>query len=119
MPHEEGVWVFSYSIHLEEPFADTGDERQQGVVVMQDGLIMGRDPHGGQYNGKYSVAGNQISLAVYVDAYKADFDSVLGVAVPYQLELKGEVNAPDHFSVTGSVVGADAPTIVITLRREF
>ena len=116
----DGVWRANYVLNHPEPFTDMGDPEEFGIIVIQDGLIMGRDPWGSQYSGKYTLKDSKIHAILDVSAYTPYAQPVFDDLVhPFQLEINGEFNSPDFFSVIGSVVGTEARNLVVNCRRYF
>jgi hypothetical protein len=114
----DGVWRAYYTANNPEPFTDESDPDESAIVIMQDGVIMGRDPWGLQYSGRYTLNGSNIHVILNVSAYTPDAHSVIpGLVPPYQLDLKGEFNSSNYFSVVGEAVGAAVSSLVVNCQR--
>ena len=114
----EGVWKVNYSVAAPQPFINVGDPDEAGIIIIQDGVVMGQDPWGSQYTGKYTLEGSLFKVVLTVDAYCADVVPVIpGLVHPFTMEMEGEFNSPDHFSVRGKVVDAEVLDLMVNCKR--
>ncbi len=115
----EGKWKVRYALAQEAPFSnEEGDIEEVGEVVFNNGSVLGNDPHGGVYSGTYSFLNNQIRATVLVSTLEEDSESIFeNVAFPFNLELEGEFNTPNRFSMTGKVLENEIHKIILNCER--
>ena len=114
----DGIWKVNYAVQAPESFSEVADADENGIVVFQNGLVLGRDRYGGEYEGTYAIEGSTLKVIITVSAYQPDaFPVIPDVTFPFILELTGEYISPDFLSVKGGVVGAQVLPLVVNCHR--
>lgn len=115
----EGNWAVRYARKQDDVFVnEDGEPDEVGDVVLEGGNISGGDPWGGKYVGSYNLDGNAISATVVVTSDEVDHPFIFpNVESPFTLELRGEFNSPNYFSLTGLISGQAEHEIVLNCKR--
>ena len=115
----DGIWQVNYASEQTPTFTETGDADQSATITLQNGLATGKDPWGGQYTGNYWLENNVVNATVIVSAHEADSEPIFdGLDYPFSLELVGEINSPEYFSMVGHVISKPSHKIVLNFRRQ-
>ncbi len=115
----DGDWEVRYSAIQEQPFdSEEGDPEEAATITLNEGKITGRDPFGYEYSGNYSLSDKVLKANVIATPYDSDaepiFEEVVG---QFTLDLEGEFNSPNFFSMRGKIVENPLHQIVLNCSR--
>jgi hypothetical protein len=115
----DGTWKVRYAVRQQPPFTtEEGDEEEAATITLKNSEISGRDPWGYEYSGKYSLTDGRIKASITATPYEQDAGAIFdGVRGQFHLNLEGEFNSPNYFSMRGSVVEAPSQEVVINCTR--
>ena len=113
----EGTWIANYASRAHDSSTDIDDEVEKATLVFENGQITGHDPHGGKYDGTYSLNRATLQMAVNITTDDPGAISIFGLQPPLALNLRGHYSRPDFISLRGQVAGKPFD-IVLNCRRQ-
>lgn len=101
---QDGIYHVSFS-------ASTGDSGQ-GLVVIKDGAVNGGD-YSHLYTGQLKKTGTSVTGRFNVKCWNPEGISVFGKIDNFDLDLRGQANSADSFTISGGIVSSPQHTIQI------